>query len=266
MKVVVDGAVDLPQPRPGVVSVPAKVLKDREPWSGELGQFWSALRSDPLGWTTTPPTTSELTAAYQGDEPVLALHVSGELSSTLDHAREAAAASESLVQVCDSRSLSVGAGLVVTRLGSLPLDLPAASKSAADLIARTHTYVLVDEVDFLLRSGRLGLLEGEHVKSRRHYLLAVKGHAIPLGHSRSREKAFGSLLEHLRQTAPDGIEAWALSHAAAADVEPLTALAGQAIGSEPDFVVLLDPTVGIHVGPDAVIVAALGQAPGPRWP
>lgn len=264
MKVVVDGAVDLPLPRPGVVSVPAQLFKERQPWSGGLGQLWSVLRSDPLGWSTAPPTSADLAAAYGDDEPVLAVHVSGELSSTIDHAREAAASSGTEVSVCDSRSLSVGAGLVVTRLDSLPLDLAEASKRAAGLVAGMHTYVLVDQVDFLLRSGRLGLLEGESVKSKRHYLLAVKGHAIPLGHSRSRERAFDSLLDHVRRTTPSGVEAWALSHGAAADIEPLTARASQSIGSNPDFVVLIDPTVGIHVGPDAVIVAALGRPDGGR--
>ena len=148
VKVVVDGAVDLPLPRPGVVSVPAKVFKDGQPSTSDLHQFWSALRSDPLGWSTAPPTISELAAAYLGEQPVLALHVSGELSSTLDHAREAAAASGTEVSVCDSRSLSIGAGLVATRIGGPPLDLPAASKRTGGA-HRPNTH---------LRPGRPGRL------------------------------------------------------------------------------------------------------------
>ena len=264
MKIVIDGAVDLPLPSPGVVSVPGQILKDRQPWFGELSQFWSTLRSDPLGWSTAPPATDELAAAYRGGEPVLAVHVSAELSATVEHGRDAAEAARLPVAVCDSRSLSVGAGLVVTGLDSGEADPEKLSRRAAHLVARTHTYVLVDQVDYLLRSGRLGLLEGEHIKSRRHYLLAVKGHAIPLGHSRTRERAFASLLGHLLATAPGGIEAWALSHGSAADVETLTARAVHDIGFGPEFVVLLDPTVGIHVGPDAVIVAARAQAEGDR--
>jgi fatty acid-binding protein DegV len=264
VKMVIDGAVDLPLPAAGVVSVPGRIFKDRQPWSGELSQFWSSLRSDPLGWSSAPPAIDELAAAYRGGEAVLAVHVSGELSATLEHGRAAAEAAGGQVPVCDSRSLSVGAGLVVTALGGGEADPQALSRRVADLVARTHTYVLVDQVDYLLRSGRLGLLEGEHIKPRRHYLLGVKGHAMPLGHSRTRERAFASLLGNLLATAPGGIEAWALSHGSAADVDALTDRAVEAVGFGPEFVVLLDPTVGIHVGPDAIVVAARGQAEGGR--
>lgn len=264
MRIVIDGAVDVPPLTPGVVSVPGKILKDRQPWSGDLSRFWSTLRSDPDGWSTAPPTTDELEVAYEGDEPVLAVHVSSELSTTLEHGRVAADTGQLPVTFCDSRSLSVGAGLVVTALLTGAEGPGDASRRAADLVARTHTFALVDQADFLLRGGRLGLLEGERIKSRRHYLLAVKGHAIPLGHSRTRERAFASLIDHLLATAPDGIEAWALSHGAAADFEMLTARATEAVGAAPEFVVLLDPTVGTHVGPDAIVVAARRRAEGGR--
>jgi DegV family protein with EDD domain len=259
VKIVIDGAVDLPLPREEVVSIPARILKDKRPWSGDVGQFWSALRSDPLGWSTAPPSTDELADAYSGNEPVLAVHVSSALSTTVEHAHAAAAIAGGAVTVCDSRTLSVGAGLVVSALARARPEPEEAPTRTAGIIARTHTYILVDQVDYLLRSGRLGLFEGEHVRSRRHYLLAVRGHAIPLGYSRSRQHAFLSLLDHLLGTAPNGIEAWALSHGSSADIESLGARASQAIGRAPEFVVLLDPVVGIHVGPDAVVVASLAS-------
>jgi DegV family protein with EDD domain len=262
VKIVIDGAVDLPLPRGGVASVPAHIFKDGQPWSGDVAGFWSALREDALGWSTAPPAAAELAAVYQGEELVLAVHVSAELSATVEHARGAAEQTDAVVSVVDSRSLSVGAGLVVTGVHDSAVDLAEASHAAANVVARVHTYVLVERVDYLLRSGRFGLLQGEHLKPKQHYLLGVKGHAIPFGHSRSRDRAFSSLLDHVRRTAPHGVERWALSHGSARDVEELTSRASQVVGSEPDFVVALDPTVGIHVGPDAIVFAAVAAGPG----
>lgn len=262
MRIVIDGAVALPLPRARVSAVPAKVMKDGEAWVDGSSEFWSALRADPLGWTTAPPTVSELHTAYSGTDPVLAVHVSGELSATVAHATEAASSISIPVRVCDSRSLSVGPGLVVSALGNGGQDLDAVERNAQRLIGRLHTYVLVDQVDYLLRSGRLGLLGDEPLKVRRHYLLGVRGHAIPLGDTRSREKSFSSLLDHVLRTAPNGIESWALSHGSAADADGLVAQATETMGCLPAFVLLLDPTVGIHVGPDAVVMAVLGSGRG----
>ncbi|MHB1854637.1 MAG: DegV family protein [Acidimicrobiales bacterium] len=257
MRIVVDGAVDLPTAEVRISSVPAKIFKDHAEWSGPTEQFWRLLREDPIGWTSAPPSIEDLSAAYAGAEPVLAVHVSAELSATVEHAHAAAERAPGRVEVCDSRSLSVGAGLVATKVTTEAISPQEALAEARALAGHIHTYALVDQVDYLLRSGRVGLLAGSHLKSKRHYLLALRGHAIPLGDSRSRQTAFASLLDHVHTTAHHGVAAWALAHGAAADGEALAEQAGRTLGLAADFVVILDPTVGIHLGPDAVVLAAL---------
>lgn len=277
MRVVVDGAVDVPLSDGRITSVPARVFKDESDWSGSSEEFWAQLREDPVGWSTAAPSRADLAEAYAGTEPVLAVHVSAELSATLEHARAAAGdamagggsttggaaqpgSGGAPVSICDSRSLSVGSGLVASQvLAEDPRSLEDALRQARSLVGHVHTYGLIDQVDYLIRSGRVALLAGTHLRSKRHYLLAIRGHAIPLGDCRNRAKAFDSLLEHVRSTAPHGVGAWALSHGASSDVEELAGRATRTLGRAPEFVMLLDPTVGIHVGPDAVVVAAVGS-------
>jgi len=59
-----------------------------------------------------------LAEAFARDAPVCAVHASAELSRTFDHAREAADLSPNRVDVIDTRSLSIGLGLIAVAAAS----------------------------------------------------------------------------------------------------------------------------------------------------
>ena len=125
MLVVTDGAVDLP-PRlssgKGVRVVPGEVWVGDEPFHGDQAVFWDLLRGGTFP-STNPPTVSALAEAYDAGELVCAVHVSADLSATMARGQEAAARVGSGVIVIDTRSLSVGAGMIaaaVRRAGDDP--------------------------------------------------------------------------------------------------------------------------------------------------
>lgn len=269
MLIVVDGAVDLPdalERSPMLRRVPGVVWSGQVAFEGDSDDFWAQLRR---GWypSTTPPTISALSAAYQHPGPVVAVHVSARLSATVKRAREAAMRATTRVAVVDTRSLSVGAGLVASAVhrAACHAGAPASiADYAASLPERVHTFALVQDVDALLRSGRTGLMPAQRLARNRPLVLAVRGRAVALGQARTRRDAIADLGWHLRQstgtrwrTGTHGVGSWALGHGDAADVDAVAERLSEALGRPPDFCTEIDATVGAHLGPESLVVGVL---------
>lgn len=54
--------------------------------------------------------------------------------------------------------------------------------------------------------------------------------------------------------------AWALGHGDAADVDAVVKGFSHYLGQAPAFVSLLDPTVGVHLGPESLVVGVLSES------
>jgi DegV family protein with EDD domain len=265
--IVVDGAVDLPEEAVAwadVITVPARVRVDGQPFEGLPGAFWQALR-DGRSVATTAPSVTDLAAAYERGEPVVAVHVSGDLSLTIARAREAADRSTSPVTVVDSGSLSVGAGLAALearRLAAAPADSATPSLSGdvhralEHLPARVHTFAVVEDPAWLVRSGRAGFVTG-HVSTRRPVLLAVHGRPVVLDQPRDRRGAVKHLARRVHDHGLADAAAWALGHADADDAEDVTGVLAAVFGRPPMFVVPVDAAVGAHLGPDSLVVGVM---------
>jgi DegV family protein with EDD domain len=260
--IVTDGAVDLPETLMGsalVRRVPGEVWTSDVPYHGGVEEFWAQLRKGAYP-STTPPTVEDLVQAYQHPGPVLALHVSGHLSATLRRAEEAAARAGPGVVVVDTRSFSVGAGLVVAAVCRAVESLNAPEPLvdfARSLPDRLHTFVLVQDVGSLRRSDRSGLLPSAHLVSNHPLVLAVRGRVVALGQPRHRSGAVAELATHLRRSAGPQPGAWALGHGDAADVDRVAGELSHATGKPPEFLTRLDPTVGAHLGPESIVVGAI---------
>jgi len=261
--IVTDGAVDLPETLMTselVLRVPGTVLTGDGPFAGSAAEFWALLRkgTDP---STMPPTVSELQAAYTHPDLVIALHVSGQLSATLTRAQEAAQRVGGAVRVIDSRSLSVGAGLLVTAVHRMAVNPDPSGSSpwefAQSLPERLHTFALVQEVESLRQSNRAGLIPTTHLVRNHPLVLAVRGRVVPLSQPRHRHAALDDLVRHVRASTGATPGGWALGHGDAADVDAVVDRFEQALGVPARFYTQLDPTVGAHLGPDAIVVGAI---------
>ena len=94
IRVVTDGAADLPfdlAARLKIEVVRGPVRLDGNHWEGDPSQFWGLLRRGERLPATDAPAVADLSASYKNDGPVMAVHVSGELSRTVAHASAAAA-------------------------------------------------------------------------------------------------------------------------------------------------------------------------------
>jgi len=262
MLIVTDGAVDVPETLTGSAllrRVPGEVWAGEAPFTGDLEEFWAQLRKGNYP-STTPPTVSALTAAYQHPDLVIGLHVSRELSVTMARAEEAALRAGPGIMVIDTRSLSVGAGLIVTAVHQAALS-PNAPESIIDfarsLPDRLHTFALIQEVESLRQSDRSGLLPSSHLVRNHPLVLAVRGRVVSLAQPKHRGAAVDEVARHLRRSAGTTPAAWALGHGDASDVEAIVERLSAVTGQSPRFSTSLGPAVGAHLGPDAIVVGAI---------
>ena len=265
MLIVTDGAVDLPETLIGSAwlrRVPGEVWAGEAPFRGGVDEFWAQLRKGEYP-STTPPTVNALTQAYCHPDLVIALHVSGQLSATMLRAEEAAARAGPGVVVVDTRSLSVGSGLVVAAVcrASLTSDAPESLIDfARSLPERLHTFALVQQVESLRRSNRSGLLPAANLARNHPLVLAVRGRVVALAQPKNRNAAIHEVAEHVRRSAGPIPGAWALGHGDATDVDVVLDDLTRAIGKPPTFFTRLDPTVGTHLGPESVVVGAISES------
>lgn len=261
MLIIIDGAVDLPETlehSPDLRVVPGQVWLDDEAYAGSPGEFWALLRKGRYP-STTPPTIDALAKAYQSSEVVLGVHVSGELSTTIMRAREVADRATTEVAVIDTRSLSVGAGLVAAAAHRAAQDGSESGSIidyARSLPERLHTFAVIQDVESLRRSDRSGLLPRSRLSLNRPILLAIRGRVVVLEQPKTRAVAINNLVGHVRHSVGRELGAWAMGHGDASDCGAVVDQLTRAFGIPPSFLASLDPTVGAHVGPDALVVAA----------
>jgi len=261
--IVTDGAVDLPAEltTSGLIrQVPGEIWGPDGPLRVDRDEFWSLLRRGEYP-STSPPTVSALMDAYQYGDLVVALHVSGQLSATMARANEAVERVGTGVSVIDTGSFSVGAGLIVAEVHRLACEasVPSIVDAAGTLPSRLHTFALIEDVEALRRSDRSGLLPSSHLARNHPLVIAVRGRVVPLAQPKQRAHAVAELSRHMRNRSGPSLAAWALGHGDAGDVETVIQGLSNYMGRPPSFVSYLDPTVGVHLGPDSLVVGVLSE-------
>jgi DegV family protein with EDD domain len=166
--------------------------------------FWQRLEgSAEIPSTASPPPGALLDAyrraAREGAEGVVSVHLSSRLSRTADSARLAAADAPLVVEVVDSRSVSMGHGLVALAAAGAADDgrgleeVAAAARSAG---ARLAVAAVLDAVELLKRGGRVG-----RAKAALSGLLRIRpvlslddGEPVQVARARTRSRAFDEAL------------------------------------------------------------------------
>ena len=223
--------------------------------------------------STSRPTPGDFVAAYRGAlaggaDRLVSIHLSAELSGTLDAARLAAAqVGEHIVSVVDSRSAAMGAGFAVlaaARSAATGADPGQVVRTARDTAAATRTLFVVDTLEHLRRGGRIG--------SATAFLgsaLAVKpvlhvqdGRVVPLEKVRTATRALNRLVQRAVEAAGEGPVSIAVHHLAAAErAERLAADLRDRLPQLRELHVSeLGAAIGAHVGPGAV-----GVVVAPFW-
>lgn len=277
--VVTDSSARLPSDmlqRWDIRVVPLHVLVDGQDWRDGVDPTPSDLYQRQQV-STAGASPAELTAVYRdaladsGGDGVVAVHLSTGLSSTLGAAQHAAAEFGAAVRVVDSTSAGMGTGFVALAAarsaaeGDALDQVVAQAESAA---ARVSAFIVVQRLDNLRRSGRIGA-----TASWLGTALAVKpllridgGRLVLFARVRTLSKATAAMVEQVLATVGERRAALAVHHVdnpgGAADVA--ATLTSALPGCPAPVITDLGPVLGVHLGPGAVgvVVALEAQPPG----
>ena len=270
--IVTDSASDLSDAvldRHGISLVPLQVifgnetLRDRVELKPE--EFYRRMRSSSQLPSTSQPTVADFVRVFREArheaEHVIAVLVSSGLSGTFQSGAAAIKAGGlTNVRLVDSKSASLGGGMLALRAAELAEQgwpAEAIAKELERVRDQSGVFLTVDRFDNLLRSGRVsrgkawigGLLDVKPILS-----LDAAGRVVPVERARGKEQLIGkvlALLDAKLQPRPQQIR-FGVVHAEAPEVAERVRNALVAAYRPRDcFVSLATGVLGTHVGEGA---------------
>jgi DegV family protein with EDD domain len=269
IRVVSDSACDLPASlaaESAVTIVPLSIRFGTEEFVDgstlSTDDFWAKCAANAQLPETSAPSPGSfqeafLAAADEGYDGVLSLSLSSGVSATF---QSAVAASKSVgdrieVRTVDTRSMTMGQGLMVMDLAELAADgatLDELEARATALIPRTQVYGIVDTLEHLEKGGRIG-----GAKALLGSLLSIKPVVALVNgvvEEESKQRTRGRSIRYLADKAKDSppLSRIGVANGAAADVSEFIELIKDVPTEHPLVVVDLGPVVGTHTGPGTI--------------
>lgn len=216
--IVVDSTADLPDAMidaRGIVVVPIQVMDGAKTYTDRVDidgpEIYERMLGHKAVFTTSQPPPGAFATAFREAantaDHVLCLTVAGALSGTLGAARAAAKtlANDPPVEVFDSRTVSLGLGLLALRAHELVHEGFSVTQMVEELNRirdRSGTLITFDTLENLVRSGRVSRMRGWLGS-----LLNVKpiveldrlGNITPLERARGRDAVMARVFEILDQ-------------------------------------------------------------------
>lgn len=173
IRIVTDSTADLPQEiveQYQITVIPLTVMIEGKPYLDRIDisndEYYAKLRTVDTLPTTSQPSPAIFAAAYEqlaaeGAEEILAIHLSSDLSGTVQGAALAAKMVEDKVRVTviDSRSATMGLGLVVysaARAIAEEHSIEAVTATVQNCVQNLDLLFLIDSLDNLQKGGRIG--------------------------------------------------------------------------------------------------------------
>lgn len=224
---------------------------------------------------TSPPSKGEFLAEYrrllgEGSD-VVSIHISGKMSLTVAHAREAAEelagelaveredGSRPSLEVIDSLQTSAPLGMLclfAARMAQRGLSAEEIRARVESFIPRFHFLFVVDTLEYLVKGGRIGkaraLLGG--ILGIKPILGVIQGEVTPVDRARGGKAAQLKVVELLKQRVEvDRPVFLTIGHAVAPVwAERLRVLLDETFQVKEFFPSEIGPVVGTHVGPGCV--------------
>jgi DegV family protein with EDD domain len=267
--IVTDSSCDLTEAETsahGIGVVPLSIrfgseeLVDREQLSVE--GFYAKMASTGLLPETAAPSPGRFeqefrAAAAAGADSVVCINLSGELSATVQSARNAARALEGQldVRVIDSLSLTGGLGTMVLDAAAAAADgadADAIEKLVGDMIPRTQIFGALDTLENLKKGGRIG-----SAKALLGSMLSVKplihiadGAVEEAGKQRTRRRALEWMRDRL--FAEPTVEELSVLHGEAPDIDVFLDMIAPRYPRDVVRVGKIGAVIGTHGGPGVI--------------
>ncbi len=224
-------------------------------------QFYSKLASSDALPTTSQPAVGAFKELYErlgaNGEPIVSIHIAGELSGTIRSAQQAAALlPDQDIRIIDSRSTTMSLGwptVLAARAAKAGKPVDEIEALVHDTIGRTRLLAMLDTLRYLEKGGRIG-----RTRALLGTLLSVKpiidvrdGEIFPFEQVRTKKKALARLIAVAEELGP--FDELCVLHSRSED--EARALAQQLSHIQPvDQIVIAEigAVVGTHVGPGAL--------------
>jgi DegV family protein with EDD domain len=273
--IVTDSTADIPpeeQEALNIVVVPAVLTLDGETYQDGVDlsrvDFYRRLPNLTSPPTTAAPSIGIFEYTYErilqsGVERILSIHLPTSLSAMLDIATQAAKSFGDRICVFDSGQVSLGMGFqaiesAITALQDAPFE--AILDSARRVRKNVKLIALIDTLEFLKRSGRIGWLTAGlgNLLRIKIVLELVDGVINRLGQVRTRNKA----IEQLKSIA----ESWgkldrlAIAHSDCFEGASVFADTIRNLCQRPPMIIDVTTAIGAHIGPGAIGVIGVKQS------
>lgn len=234
-------------------------------------EFYELLASSSDHPATSQPNPAEFLELYsqiEGNDDIVSIHLSTDLSKTIESARQAAAQlTERKVHVLDSRLVSVPLAFTVIAAANAAragADAEEIGGLVSDHAGRSHVAIVVPTLEYLKRGGRIGGASAYlgSLLNLKPVLECRAGRVEPVTRVRSIGKAHAALQAYVDTHAPNGVDSWAILHANAP--EQRDRLRREitdnlnAVGRSFDDIAL-GPVLGTHAGPGAFGIAFVSR-------
>ena len=237
----------------------------------EAEEFYRLLETSPDHPTTSQPNPAEFAQAYgqvEGDGPLVSIHVSTDLSKTVESARQGATQLDREILVLDSRLVGPAAGFCViaaARAARNGASLEDIQGIVADHAERAHIIFVVQTLEYLKRGGRIGGAQAflGSLLNVKPVLELSNGVVEPVTRVRTMRKAHAAIADRVREQAPNGVSSWAILHAnAQSEHDRLQREFADGLNAEGDTIpnLPISPVIGTHTGPGAFGFAFVARA------
>ncbi|MDG4827630.1 DegV family protein [Asanoa sp. WMMD1127] len=212
--------------------------------------------------TTSRPSPAAFADVYrrlldEGASAVVSVHLSAQLSGTVEAARLAAAEIGPAVSVVDAKSTGMGLGfpaLAASEAARRGEDADAVQRAAAEAAERTSTLFYVDTLEFLRRGGRINAASAllGTALSVKPILHVVDGGIVVRDKVRTASRGLARLVDLAVEAAGDDDVDVAVHHLDGADrADQLAVSLKERLGERlrDSYVTEIGAAVAAHVGP-----------------
>jgi len=275
VRILTDVAADLPQDaiaryRIGVVPISVSLNGRTHMDDGMLdrGWFYGELARVPAAPSTAAPSPQDFSRAYSqlaldGAEAIVVVTVAAAMSSLHEHAVLAARKfAGAPVHVVDGMQVSMGLGWLAISAA----ELAEAGASAGEVVehvrslrARTRVVGVVDSIDYLRRSGRVGWIASAvaDLLELKPLICFSQGHARRLGRVRTFRRGVEAVVANVRHAASPARVAVIHSGVDPSLLLRLQAELARDASGDPPPVIAVGPAFASHVGPGCVGAAVV---------
>lgn len=273
--IVTDSTADLPPQRAqelGITIIPLTINFGLEQYRDGVDitseDFYPLLAASPTLPTSSQPSPAAFKAVYEKllaeYDSIISIHISSGLSGTINAALTAKEMVAGEIHVVDSKSVSLGIGLIVLEAREMVEQGLAANEIVAQLdrvCQNTEVLFTLDTLEYLHKGGRIGKVAAVmgSLLNIKPIVRVVDGIYIPAGKARRQEQALQEIVNQFENLARGRkIKRLVVAHGAA---EPAAArLANklyQVLNQEPEMLMAVGPVIGVHTGPGTVGAAML---------